>query len=125
MTHVQVEHLTKAFGTDVLFEPFSAQIADGDRIALIGDNGVGKSTLLQILHGAERPTGGAARPISEARLAHLPQHARLRDEGTLWTAMERPMERLRAIEKQLRELDQTMETADEEALHLYDDLHLL
>jgi len=122
MTLLQVEHLTKAFGTDVLFEPFSAQIADGDRIALIGDNGVGKSTLLQVLRGAERPSGGSVRPIGEVSTAYLPQLARLQDGGTLWEAMEQPMARLRAIEKRLRELEQTMDTAGEEALHVYDEL---
>ena len=83
MTLIQVEQLTKAFGTDVLFEPFSAHVARGDRIALIGDNGVGKSTLLHLLCGAEAPTGGDVREIGKVRIAHLPQLARLQDEGTL------------------------------------------
>jgi ATP-binding cassette subfamily F protein 3 len=122
VTLIQVEQLTKAFGTDVLFEPFSAHVARGDRIALIGDNGVGKSTLLHLLCWAETPTGGAARVIGEVRIAHLPQLARLRDEGTLFQAMERPLQRLRQIERSLRELEKTMASADAGALHRYDDL---
>lgn len=122
MTLIQVEQLTKAFGTDVLFEPFSAHVARGDRIALIGDNGVGKSTLLHLLCGAEAPTGGDVREIGEVRIAHLRQLARLQDDGTLWQALERPMERLRQIERSLRELEETMASADEDALHRYDDL---
>ena len=43
MSLVQVEQLEKSFGGDILFAPFSAQIGPGDRVALIGDNGVGKS----------------------------------------------------------------------------------
>jgi len=122
VTLIQVEQLTKAFGTDVLFEPFSAHVARGDRIALIGDNGVGKSTLLHLISEAETPTGGAVRMIGDVRIAHLPQLARLRDEGTLCQAMERPLERLRQIERSLRELEETMASANEDALHRYDDL---
>jgi len=121
MTLLQVDRLTKAFGTDVLFEPFSAQIARGDRIALIGDNGVGKSTLLHLLRGAERPTAGEAREIGRVRISYLPQVARLEGEGTLLEAMERPMAHLREMEATLRELERTM-ADDPEALHRYDDL---
>ncbi|MFC2078150.1 ribosomal protection-like ABC-F family protein [Candidatus Bipolaricaulota bacterium] len=122
MTLLQIERLTKAFGTDILFEPFSAQVARGDRIALIGDNGVGKSTLLHLLRDAEAPTDGTVRRIGTVRVVHLPQVARLQDEGTLWEAMERPFAPLRQIEKRLRELEQTMATANSETLHNYDEL---
>ena len=121
MSLLQVDRLTKAFGTDVLFEPFSAQIASGDRIALIGDNGVGKSTLLHILLGDERPTGGEARRIGEVRATFLPQVARLEGEGTLIQAMERPLTELRKIEATLRELEHAM-ADNPEAMHRYDDL---
>ncbi|MGB2983795.1 MAG: ABC-F family ATP-binding cassette domain-containing protein [Candidatus Bipolaricaulia bacterium] len=122
MTLLQVDRLTKAFGTDVLFEPFSAQIARGDRIALIGDNGVGKTTLLHLLCAVESPTDGDVRRIGEVRLARLPQLARLQASGTLWEAMESPFLPLRQIEKRLRELEETMATADAQTLHTYDDL---
>ena len=64
MSLVQVEQLTKSFGGDTLFAPFSAQIGSGDRIALIGDNGVGKSTLLRL-----RPATKTRRPARSASLA--------------------------------------------------------
>jgi ATP-binding cassette subfamily F protein 3 len=121
MTLLQVDRLTKSFGTHVLFEPFSAQIARGDRIALIGDNGVGKSTLLHLLQNSERPSGGGAHAIGEVRVAHLPQIARIEGDGTLLQAMERPMARLRDIERELRELEHAM-ADDPAALHRYDDL---
>jgi len=121
MTLLQVDRLTKAFGTDVLFDPFSAHIARGERIALIGDNGVGKSTLLHLLRGAERATAGEARQIGRVRISYLPQVARLEDTGTLLEAMERPMGHLREMERTLRELEETM-ADDPDALHRYDDL---
>ena len=127
MSLLQIERLTKSFGTEILFEPFSAQIGRGDRIALIGDNGVGKSTLLRILCGDETATEGAVRPIGNPRIAYLPQLARLNAEGTLWQAMERPFRELLRIEAELRRLEGVMASAseatpDEDALHRYDDL---
>jgi len=122
MTVLQTERLTKTFGIDVLFEPFSAQVARGDRIALIGDNGVGKSTLLHLLAGIEAPTDGAVRPIGSVRVALLPQHARLEGEGSLWEAMAAPFAELRAVETRLREMEETMASADAAGLHEYDEL---
>jgi len=128
MTIIHVDRLTKSYGSDLLFEPFSAQISRGDRIALIGDNGVGKSTLLHLLRGSETPSDGDVRTIGDVRIAHLPQVARLRQTNaeTLWSAMEAPFASLREIEASLRHLEQRMasgeESHTEEVLHHYDEL---
>jgi ATP-binding cassette subfamily F protein 3 len=123
MSLLQIEQLTKSYGADLLFSPFSAHVAPGDRIALIGDNGVGKSTLLRILAGLERPTEGVARRIGSARVGFLPQTARLEDEGTVRQALERPFAKLRAIEHEMRDLEERLATSgDETVLHRYDDL---
>ena len=114
--------MTKAFGTDVLFEPFSAHVSRGDRVALIGDNGVGKSTLLGLLSGEETPTAGSVRQIGTVRVAHLPQQARLRAGGTLWEAMEAPFAPLRHVERRLRDLEEAMAAGRTEGVHEYDDL---
>jgi ATP-binding cassette subfamily F protein 3 len=88
MSLVQVEQLQKSFGGNTLFAPFSAQIGPGDRVALIGDNGVGKSTLLRLLSEDEMPSSGVVRLIGGARVGYLPQAARLQGTGTLFEAME-------------------------------------
>ncbi len=123
MTLLQIEHVSKSFGTDLLFAPFSAQITRGDRIALIGDNGVGKSTLLRMIAGEERPSEGTVRRIGDPTIGYLPQTARLHDAGSLWEAMERPFARLREIERRLRQLEQEVARGEDvDALHHYDDL---
>ena len=124
MSLIQIDRLTKSFGADLLFAPFAAQISAGDRIALIGDNGVGKSTLLRILVGEEAHSGGAITRIGEPRVTYLSQTARLHGTGSLWEAMEAPFAELRRIESELRllETQMTEHPDDEEALHRYDDL---
>ncbi len=58
MHYVSAEGLTKSYGVNPLFNNISFHINEGDKIALIARNGVGKSTLLKILAGAETPDSG-------------------------------------------------------------------
>jgi len=123
MSLLQIDRLSVAFGTHVLFEPFSAQVARGDRIALIGDNGVGKSTLLRTIAGLEEATEGGVRPIGGVRIGHLPQTARIEGDGTIRDAVERAFAADRAVERELRELETAIAGgADEDELHRYDEL---
>ncbi len=123
MSLIQVEQLTKAYGVDILFAPFSGQIARGDRIALIGDNGVGKSTLLKLLADEERPSGGVVRRIGQVRVGYMPQTARLHGSGTLRQAMEEAFAPLRAMEAELRALEVELGSgASPDSVHRYDDL---
>jgi len=123
MTVIQLDAVTKSFGGDLLFSPFSAQIGAGDRIALIGDNGTGKSTLLRIIAGLERPSEGVVRPIGDVHVGYLPQTARLHDAGTLRQAMERPFGELRQIERELRRIEAAIaEGASDPSVERYDEL---
>ena len=124
MSILQIEQLSKAFAVDILFDPFSTQVSPGDRIALIGDNGVGKSTLLKIIAGEERPSEGAVRLIGSVRTGYLSQTVRLQGEGTLREAMDSPFAHLHEMERELRRLEHVIADGahDTESLHRYDDL---
>lgn len=123
MSLLQIDRLSKAFGTNVLFEPFSAQASRGDRIALVGDNGVGKSTLLGMIAGVEEPSEGACVPIGRVRIGYLAQVARIEGGDVLWTAVERAFADDREVERELRRLETAIaEDADEKDLHRYDEL---
>lgn len=65
--------LTKGFGERRLFSDVELSITGGERIALLGDNGTGKSTLLKILVGEQSPDGGRLRMGPSVKLAYLPQ----------------------------------------------------
>ncbi len=124
MSILQIEQLSKAFAADILFDPFSSQVSRGDRIALIGDNGVGKSTLLKIIADLEPPSTGAVRLIGDVRTGYLSQTIRLQAEGTLREAMDHPFARLHQMERELRQLEHAIADGahDSETTHRYDDL---
>ena len=70
---LQVEHLTKSFGADVLFSDLSFGIAEGEKIGLIAKNGTGKTTLLNILAGAADADSGTVTYRNDLRVGYLPQ----------------------------------------------------
>ena len=68
------EGLTKGYGERILFKDLKMHVRAGDRIALIGDNGTGKSTLLKCLIGTEKPDGGVIRWGTGVDLGYYDQH---------------------------------------------------
>ena len=123
MSLLQIDRLSMAFGTHVLFEPFSAQVARGDRIALVGDNGVGKSTLLRAIVGDQEPAEGGIVSIGDVRVGYLPQAARLEGGGTIRNAVEQAFAEDREIERELRRLEAAIaDGATDEQIHRYDEL---
>ena len=69
-----LKNLSKGFGDRTLFSGVNLEVAGGERIALIGDNGTGKTTLLKILLGEELPDGGKLRFGPTVKVGYLPQH---------------------------------------------------
>ena len=70
---MHIKDLEKSFGDRRLFHDLNLLVEGGERIALIGDNGTGKSTLLKILMGEEQPDEGRVRFGPTVRIAYLPQ----------------------------------------------------
>ncbi len=66
--------LTKGYGERVLFRDLDLHVRAGDRIALIGDNGTGKSTLLRCLTGEEKPDAGVIRWGTGVDIGYYDQH---------------------------------------------------
>jgi ATPase subunit of ABC transporter with duplicated ATPase domains len=70
---LSLRELEKSFGDQKLFDGVTLRVEDGDRIALLGDNGTGKSTLLKIILGEESADGGAVKQGITVKTGYLPQ----------------------------------------------------
>ena len=68
-----IEELKKSFDGRTLFDHVNLEVIGGERIALLGDNGTGKSTLLKILLGEEEPDSGKLRMGPTVKVGYLPQ----------------------------------------------------
>ena len=80
---ISVEGLKVEFGVKPLFHDVSFVINDRDRIALVGKNGAGKSTMLKILCGLQKPTAGVVAIPNETTMGYLPQVMKLQDDTTV------------------------------------------
>ncbi len=108
MSIVVAEDLAKSYGAQDVFSDVSFQIGHGDKIALVGANGVGKTTLLRIMAGLEVPTSGRWSMAKTIRTGYLSQLADLQAGGTLYQEMVDVFAELRAQQAQLRRLEQEM-----------------
>ena len=80
---ISVEGLKVEFGVKPLFQGVSYVINDKDRIALVGKNGAGKSTMLKILFGQQKPTSGVVAVPNDTTIGYLPQVMKLSDDTTV------------------------------------------
>ena len=80
---VSINNLSVEFSAKPLFDNINYVINKKDRIALVGKNGAGKSTMLKIIAGLQQPTGGnVAKPI-DVTIGYLPQQMVLNDTTTV------------------------------------------
>ena len=98
---VAIEGLTVEFGGTTLFSDISFQINEKDRIALMGKNGVGKSTLLKILAGVRQPTRGKVMAPKDCVIAYLPQHLMTEDGRTVFEEASLAFSHLKEMEKEI------------------------
>ena len=71
---ISVDNLTVAFGSFTLFDNISFVVNSKDKIALVGKNGAGKSTMLKIFAGLQAPTSGNVVVPKDVTIGYLPQH---------------------------------------------------
>lgn len=86
MSLITATGLSKSFGAEDIFHDLSFSVAKGARFALVGPNGIGKTTLLRILIGVEEPSAGKVTRAKSLRLGYLPQEADFQLQGTVWDA---------------------------------------
>lgn len=117
---ISVDALTVEFGDRALFKDISFQINEKDRIALMGKNGAGESTLLKILAGERKPTCGNVSAPKDTVIAYLPQHLMTEDGRTVYEEASQAFAHLFAMEKRIDELNQQLtERTDYESPEYY------
>ena len=107
---ISVENLKVEFGVKPLFSDVSFVVNDRDRIALVGKNGAGKSTMLKMLCGLEHPTAGQVSVPTDTTIGYLPQVMVLQDNTTVreeaqkaFADIQKIAARIERMEKQLNE----------------------
>lgn len=80
---ISIDNLKVEFGVNPLFDNVSFVINDKDRIALVGKNGAGKSTMLKIICGLQKPTSGNVAIPNDTAIGYLPQVMNLQDNTTV------------------------------------------
>lgn len=106
MSCLTAQNLSKSFGARDLFTNLSLSVPRQGRIALVGPNGIGKTTLIRILIGLEEPSHGSVRRARNIRIGYLPQEAVLESQRTLWEECLEAASELLQMEGELRRLEQ-------------------
>ncbi len=121
MSILTASNLAKSFGPDDIFSGVSLSIPRGARIAIVGPNGIGKTTLLRILVGLDEPSEGNVFRARGISIGYLPQEAVLTSDHSLWDECLTAFKELRLQEAELVQLEAAMGDPDrsQEALTRY------
>jgi ATP-binding cassette subfamily F protein 3 len=102
---ISVDGLTVDFGGFTLFDDISFVVNKKDRIALVGKNGAGKSTMLKIFAGLQTPTSGVVSIPKDVTVGYLPQQMKVADGRTVKEEAERAFEHIHTLEKEIEKLN--------------------
>lgn len=113
MSLLAATDLGKSYGQIDIFSGITLSLPRGARVAIVGPNGIGKTTLLRILVGLEEPTHGTIQRMRGLKLGYLPQEASLTGSNTLWQECLEVMAGLLSLEAELALLESQMGTSDQ------------
>ncbi|WP_396596363.1 ABC-F family ATP-binding cassette domain-containing protein [Dokdonia sp. R86516] len=107
---IAVDNLAVEFSGDTLFADVSFSINENDKIALMGKNGAGKSTMMKIIAGALKPTRGNVRTPKDAVIAYLPQHLLTDDDCTVMEEASKAFSTVFTMKEEMARLNKELET---------------
>ena len=119
MSILNVEHLTHGFGDRAIFQDVSFRLLKGEHIGLIGANGEGKSTFMNIITGKLMPDEGKVEWAKNVRVGYLDQHTVLEKGMTIRQVLSSAFDFLFDMEKQMNDICDKMGTASEKELEQY------
>ena len=117
MSILNVEHLTHGFGDRAIFQDVSFRLLKGEHIGLIGANGEGKSTFMNIITGHLQPDEGKVEWAKKVRVGYLDQHTVLTKGMTIQDVLKSAFSFLFQMEEQMNEICDKMGEADEETMN--------
>ena len=119
MSILNVEHLTHGFGDRAIFNDVSFRLLKGEHIGLIGANGEGKSTFMNIITGKLMPDEGKVEWSKNVRVGYLDQHTVLSAGQTIRDVLSSAFDFLFEMENQMNEICEKMGEATPEELEQY------
>ena len=117
MSILNVEHLTHGFGDRAIFEDVSFRLLKGEHIGLIGANGEGKSTFMNIITGKLMPDEGKVEWAKNVRVGYLDQHSVLTKGMTIRNVLEDAFSYLFDLEKQMNDIYASLGDVDEDKMN--------
>ena len=116
MSILNVEHLTHGFGDRAIFDDVSFGLLKGEHIGLVGANGEGKSTFMNIITGKLMPDAGKIEWAKNIKVGYLDQHAVLKEGMTIRDVLASAFDSLFDMERRMNEICDAMGEADEKQL---------
>mgnify|MGYP002544442155 CR=1 FL=1 len=113
MSILNVEHLTHGFGDRVILDDVSFRLLKGEHIGLVGANGEGKSTFLNIVTGKLMPDEGKVEWAKNVRVGYLDQHSTLTAGMTIESVLKSAFSWLFALEEKMNQICDALGEADE------------
>lgn len=107
---ISINNLSVEFSARPLFSDVSFVINPTDKIALVGKNGAGKSTMLKILSGLQSPTSGNISKPNDVTVGYLPQQMKLADETTIMEETKKAFRHRFEMEEELKRLNAEVES---------------
>jgi len=107
---ISVDNLGVEFSGATLFNGVSFVINPTDKIALMGKNGAGKSTMMKIVAGEQKGTTGHVRAPKDAVIAYLPQHLLTQDDCTVFEETSKAFKQVFEMKAEMEELNKALET---------------
>ena len=117
MSILNVEHLTHGFGDRAIFNDVSFRLLKGEHIGLVGANGEGKSTFMNIVTGKLMPDEGKVEWAKNVRAGYLDQHAVLEKGMTIQDVLKSAFDPLLKKEERMNEICDHLGEADENEMY--------
>ena len=118
MSILNVEHLSHGFGDRAIFQDVSFRLLKGEHIGLVGANGEGKSTFMNIITGKLQPDEGKVEWSKRVRVGYLDQHSVLEKGMTIRDVLKSAFAFLFEMEEQMNQICDRMGEADEDEMNV-------